>query len=184
MQTAVSQVILTSSSEESTTDETTATETESTDIVNEQLNELNTQLENAKLKLTDQAAEIDALHSELEGVYILLTPTITPTPQDTATPTITLTPTPLPPPTEEAIPWYHKTVKATGNAPLYYYEDENEAGYPIMIKTSPVVKFSTGDEFIVDINRVRADGGNYYYLVIGPKHEGYYVNINDVKNVN
>jgi hypothetical protein len=182
MQTAVSQVILTSSSEESTTDEITTSDTEATDILDEQLNELNTQLDNANLRLTDQAAEIDALNAELEGVYILLTPTITPTPQDTATPTITPSPTPLPPPTEEALPWYHKTVVANKDTPLYYYEDENDAGYPIMIKTSPVIKFSKGDEFIVDVNRIRADGGANYFLVIGPKHNGYYVNINDVKN--
>ncbi len=182
METAVSQVILTSASEDTTTDTETESTSEELTIKNEQIEELNTHLENANLQLTDQAVEIDALKSELEGVYILLTPTMTPTPQDTPTPTITPSPTPPPPPTEVVIPWYHKYVTAKRDAPIYYFEDKNAAGHPIMLKTSPVVKISSGTEFLVDINRVRADGGAYYYLIVGPKHEGYYVSIDDVKN--
>jgi hypothetical protein len=183
MQTAVSQVILTSSTSDSTTQESTGAEPDTNSILNERLEELNTQLEDANNRVDEQAAQIETLQNELSSVYILLTPTITPTPQDTPTPTITPTSTPLPAPTEFVLPWYQKYVVAKKDAPLYYYEDENEAGYPLMLKTSPVVKIAKGTEFIVDTNRIRADGGGYYYIIIGPKHEGYYVSINDVDKV-
>ena len=183
MQTAVSQVILTSSSEESIEDSVLQPEPEAVGTSNLELEEANAQIYDANLRLTDQAAEIEVLQSELDRVYNLLTPTITPTPQDTNTPTITSSPTPLPSETEFVLPWYHKYVEASIAAPLFYFEDENDAGYPMMLKTSPVKKFSAGEEFIVNVNRVRADGGAYFYLIVGPKHEGLYIRIEDVKNL-
>ena len=183
METAVSQVILTSSSEESPGESEPQPESEIVATLNVQLEGLNAQLNNANIMGTEQAAKIEALQAELDGVYVLLTPTITPTPQDTPTPTITPSPTLIPSYTESALPWYHKYVEAVGTAPLYYYEDENQPGYPMMLKTSPIVKFSAGEEFIVNVNRIRADGGAYYYLIVGPKHEGYYVAIGDVEKL-
>jgi hypothetical protein len=52
-----------------------------------------------------------------------------------------------------------------------------------MLKTSPIIRIPKGEEFIVNVNRVRADGGAYYYLIVGPKNEGYYVSISDVENI-
>ena len=148
----------------------------------EELVQVKADLEEAGIKITEQAAQISDLQGELDQLYLLLTPTITPTPFDTPTPVATSTATPRPTATVFTLPYYQKYVTPIEKAPLYYYEDENDAGYPLMLKTNPVVKFVAGDVFIVDINRVRADGGGLYYLVVGPKHAGYYVLFDDVED--
>jgi hypothetical protein len=183
METAVSLVILTSSSEESIDDPEPQTDLGAVATSNAKIEEANAQLENANLLLTEQATKNEALQAELNQAYILLTPTITSTPQDTPTPTITPSPTLKPTFTEEVMPWYHSYVEAVGTIPIYEYEDENDAGFPIMQKTSPIVKISDGDEFIVNTTKVRADGGVNFYQIVGPKHKGYYVRIGDVKKI-
>lgn len=183
METAVSLVILTSSSEESIEDPVPQTDLGAVATSDARIAEANAQLDNANLKLTEQAAVNEALQAELDQAYILLTPTITPTPQDTPTPTITPSPTPIPTFTEVVMPWYHSYVEAIGDVPIYEYEDENDAGFPIMQKTSPIVKISDGKEFIVNTTKVRADGGENFYEIVGPKHKGYYVRIGDVKKI-
>jgi hypothetical protein len=181
METAVSQVILTSSSSEASEPTEEQTESQSAAPSSQELEEANTQLNAAQTKLTEQADEISALKAELEQVYPLLTPTITPTPFNTPTPANTATPTPRPTVTVFTLPYYQKYVTPIDNAALYYYKHENDAGFPLMLKTEPIKKFALGEEFIVDTNRIRSDGGGYFYLVVGPKNAGFYVRIEDVE---
>jgi hypothetical protein len=95
----------------------------------------------------------------------------------------TATPQPSPTSTQSGDLLYNqKYVVAISNAPVYTYDDENDAGFPIMTKVQPVQKFSSGEKFIVNIYPIRADGGRNYYLVIGPKLDGYYVRVEDVQD--
>ena len=185
METAVSQVILTSSASDTTTNSDEETEVQQevqTSGDKEELRDAKAALSEAELKLTDQAAQIEDLQAELEGIYPLLTPSITPTPYNTPTPAALATATVRPTATVFTLPYYHKYVTPINNAPLFSYKDKNDSGFPIMLKKEPIIKFVNGDVFVVDINRIRADGGGYFYLVIGPKNAGYYVQFDDVQD--
>ena len=83
LQTAVSEAIMTSVAEAPTQLENS----------NSNSDQLKSELDAARIALTQQASQLAELKSTLDQAHLLLTPSITPTPEDTATPTITLTPT-------------------------------------------------------------------------------------------
>jgi hypothetical protein len=90
------------------------------------------------------------------------------------------TPTPVPTATS-AIPEDQKVVIASGGpAPLFEVDFTNDAGYPVMVKTDPVLRFEQGEWFLIYKGEVRADGESYFYKVAGPVWSGYYVRVNDV----
>ena len=184
LQTAVSEAIMTSSADN-------PIETEITDVImtpmenmvpKEELDNLQFLLEEAQIELTQQAEAINELQTELEGVYILLTPTNTTEPSTiTETPQSTITPFPTETQTGGLL-YNQKYVITTGSTPVYTYEKENDAGFPIMYKTDPIRKFDSGVKIIVNRYPVRADGGLYYYLVVGPQHGGYYILVDNVQD--
>ncbi len=184
METAVSQVILTSSAANEVPDsgDSAPVEQQPAGPSSEELEAAQAALDQANIQLTEQAGQIDELQAELDALYLQLTPSITPTPADTPTPTITSSPTPRPTATEFTLPYYQKYVTPINTAPLYTSKEKNDAGYPIIIKTSPVQKIQYGEVVIVDVNRVRADGGALYYLIVGPKYTNYFVSIDDVQD--
>ena len=184
LQTAVSEAIMTSSAEDSIQlDSTDDVISIVEDMVSkEEMENIQSLLESARIDLTQQAETINILQAELEQIYPLLTPTITielPTPTGTAE--IAATPTPSATQTGGLL-FNQKYVITTNSIPVYTYDDENDAGFPIMYKTEPIRKFDAGDKIIVNIYPVRADGGLYFYLVIGPQHGGYYILVNDVQD--
>jgi len=184
LQTAVSEAIMTSSADNPI--ETEITDEISSPIENmvpkEEFDNLQSSLDEARIELTLQAETINELQEELERVFLLLTPIITaelPTP--TGTPATTITPSP----TETqagGLLYNQKYVIATGSAPVYTYDKENDAGFPIMYKTDPIRKFDSGSKIIVNRYPIRADGGLYFYLVIGPQHGGYYILVSNVQD--
>jgi len=184
METAVSQVILTSVANDAVAESDSETVSEADTASMEELDAAKSQLSEAQSKLTEQAAGMEELQAELDQVYLLLTPTITPTPMDTPTQLPTLTATPRPAPTQSGLPSTQKYVRVIDKAPLFYFKDENDSGYPIMIKTSPIQKFDAGEIFIVETGRYRADGGGLFYKVVGPRNAGYFVRSIDVEDYN
>lgn len=184
LQTAVSEAIMTSSADN-------PIETEITDgiltpmenmVPKEELDNLQLLLEEAQIELTQQAEAINELQTELQGVYLLLTPTNTTEPS-TITETPQSTSTPFPTETQAGGLLYNqKYVITTGSTPVYTYQKENDSGFPIMYKTDPIRKFDSGAKIIVNRYPVRADGGLYFYLVIGPQHGGYYILVDNVQD--
>jgi hypothetical protein len=185
LQTAVSQAIMTSSAEEATDSEaSTSLDGAENMVPKKDYDEVETRLSEAQLELTIQAQRITDLQAELDQLYPLLTPTITtepPTPTLTNTPqkTATLNPTAT---QEGGLLFNQKYVVAVGNTPVYTFDQENDAGYPIMQKVEPIKKFDAGARIIVSIYPVRADGGQYFYLVIGPQHGGFYIRVDEVQD--
>ena len=51
-----------------------------------------------------------------------------------------------------------------------------------MQKVEPIRKFDAGQKIIVNIYPVRADGGLYFYLIIGPQYGGYYISVDNVQD--
>ena len=151
----------------------------------EEAKALQADLSAAEKTLTAQAGQIatlqeqvDSHRDQLEDLQLSLTPVYTPT--FTHTPTPAGTPTPVPTATS-AIPDDQKVVVASGGlAPLYEYAYDNNAGYPVMVKTEPVLRFEEGEWFLVYKGEIRADGITYFYKVAGPVWSGYYVSVNDV----
>lgn len=151
----------------------------------EEAEALEADLNAAEKTLTAQAGEIAALEKEIdshqdqiEALGLSLTPQFTAT--ITETPTPAGTPTPVPTATS-AIPDDQKVVIASGGpAPLYEYAFDNDAGYPVMVKTEPVLRFEEGEWFLVYRGEIRADGITYFYKVSGPVWSGYYVRVDDV----
>jgi hypothetical protein len=95
----------------------------------------------------------------------------------------TATFTPSPTSTQsDGLLYNQKYVVAISGTPVFTYEDENDAGYPIMTKVKPIKRFGAEEKFIVYIYTIRADGGGYFYEVIGPKLSGYYVRVEDVQD--
>ncbi len=184
LQTAVSEAILTSSvGEPLETQVSVENETVLDDIASlQELDNVKTKLEEAQIALTLQAERINELQSELEQIYPLLTPTKTIEPPESAvTPQATQTPSPSATQSGGLL-FNQKYVVAIGSIPVYTYEKENEAGYPIMQKAEPIKKFEAGEKIIVNIYPIRADGGLSFYLVIGPKHGGYYILADDIQD--
>lgn len=183
LQTAVSEAIMTSSAVEETSSDTTVAEQPAANMVSkEDFDNVSSSLAQAQVELTAQAEKINELQAELEQIYPLLTPTnTTEPPPPTNTPQATATPSPTDTP-EGGLLFNQKYVVAVGSVPLYTYEKENDAGFPIMQKTDPILKFEAGAKIIVNIYPVRADGGSSFYLVIGPQHGGYYVLVDDVQD--
>ncbi len=151
----------------------------------EEADALEADLSAAQKTLTAQAGQIatlqeqvDSHRDKLEDLQLSLTPVYTPT--FTHTPTPAGTPTPVPTATS-AIPDDQKVVVASGGpAPLYEYNVKNNAGYPVMIKTEPLLRFEEGEWFLIYKGEIRADGITYFYKVAGPVWSGYYVSVNDV----
>ena len=184
METAVSQVILPSAAANPPADsgDSAPADQQPAGPSSQELEAAQASLDQANVQLTEQASQVDSLQAELDALYLLLTPTITSTPFDTPTPLPTGTATPRPTATVFTLPYYQKYVTPVSTAPLYNFKDKNDAGYPIMLKTSPVQKIPNGEVIIVDVNRVRADGGALYYLIVGPKYTDYYVFFEDVQD--
>jgi hypothetical protein len=130
-------------------------------------------LEAANQALTEQAAQILTQESELATLNAgpTATDTLPPeTPTNTAEPT---EPAPL-------IPEGQKIVIAKKNAPLWKVDTYNDNDYPIMIKLDPIVRYEEGDWILVYEAKIQADGGQYYYQVVGPIGGGYYILVGDV----
>jgi hypothetical protein len=175
LQTAVSEAIMTSSASQNDQD----TEMQS----NDELEEARAMLNEAQMKLTDQAEKVIELQIELDRVYPLLTPTITIIPTDTPIPTSGPTNTPVPTATEiGGLLYNQKYVVSIGGIPVYTFTERNKNGVPIMEKTDPIKKFQAGVKFIVDWHLIIADGGINFYRIEGPQYAGFYVRVDDVSN--
>jgi hypothetical protein len=173
LQTAVSEAIMTSSADQD--EEETVTNSE------QELEDVKSQLNDAHMKLTEQAGKVADLQQELENIYPLLTPSSTPVPTDTPPPTVGPTITPEPTATEKGGLLYNqKYVVTKGGIPLYTFTDRNKAGAPIMVKTDPIKKINAGERIIVDWHIVIGDGGIQFYLVQQPGYSGLYVMVSDV----
>lgn len=134
------------------------------------------QLDAANLVLTAQAGQLAVMQEQLNQIQLALTPTITPTPAATATIT------PLPTATANLLPDDQKIVYATRQTGLYTYTEKNGKGYPVMLKTDPIVRYEAGDWMIVYKALVQGDGGTLFYKVISPYGGGYYVDVNHVRD--
>jgi len=185
VQTAVAQIMLTAEAENPQAEPEAQPEPqvdpalqEELDQAKQQLQEAQTKLAEAEAKVAEQAAQIAALQEDANQAEVEEQAPAA----DDSSPTPTITSSPTPSPTVYSTPHYQKAVIAKGNAPLWYYKKENDAGKPIMIKTNPIIRYEKGDEFLVNRYVVFADGGNEFYEVIGPKGAGYYVLTNDVKD--
>jgi len=139
-----------------------------------ELSSVQAQLDAAYLVATEQAAQIAALGEQLAQAQLALTPTITPIPAATATIT------PLPTATEPSLPEDQKFVTTTQQTGLYTYTEKNSKGYPIMVKTDPIVRYEAGAWMIVYQALVQADGGAFFYKVVSPFGGGYYVDASHV----
>ena len=129
----------------------------------------------ANAALTQQAGEIATMQAEAEILKTSPTPTITLTPWATAT----VTPTKAP--SYGSLPKNQRVVEAKGNAPWWRKKGENDVGLPVMVKTNPVQRFENGQVFWIFKNKIKADGGVYFYKVSGPSvGKGYYVRTSDV----
>lgn len=176
VQTVVSEVIMTSSSggESDTQDE-------SINQAQSELVELKSQLQVANISMTEQANTIIKLEDELEGVYLLLTPTNTEVPTITPSPTLGFTSTPQPTATESSGLLYNqKYVITNSSAPIFTFTTKNKNGAPIMTKTDPVRQIKTGEKLIVDWHIVTGDGGVKFYQIQSSNYFGYYVRVSDV----
>lgn len=133
------------------------------------------ELATARAALTQQAEEMATMQVEMELLRTSPTPTITITPWATGTAT------PTEAPKWGGLPSNQKVAEANGNAPWYRKKGENSAGKPIMVKTNPVQRFNDGQIFWIYKNKIRADGGGYFYKISGPSvGKGYYVRVGDV----
>jgi hypothetical protein len=183
MQTAVSQAIMTSSAEQASEDTKNQTNQETDAQTSAELEQAKTELNDAQAKLTEQAGVVAELQGELDRLYPLLTPTNTTEPAETPTPTNTATVQPSPTATQNnGLLYNQKYVVTTVGAALYTYTEKNESGYPIMVKTDPVVKFGVGVVIVVERYLVRADGGLNFYLVFGPTNSGLYILASEVSD--
>lgn len=115
-----------------------------------------------------------------------LIPTNTTTPTITATSTNSPTPTPTNTPTllATSIPFNAITVVALQKLNLRTFTKTNAVGNPIMVIYEPRVQYFEGETFQVFKQVIFTDGGDRYYLVIGPRGAGLYVRITDVAIVN
>jgi hypothetical protein len=137
-----------------------------------EIEDLREQVEDSSIIITEQAAQIAEYQTLLETLQAV--PTELPyVPTPTRTPVFSLDEV-------EPTPIIYKQVVADGNAPLYYSEDENAKGYPVMIKTNPVIRFEDGDVIRVFIDVILADGGGEFYEVVGPAWAGYFIRVGDV----
>lgn len=184
VQTAVSEVIATSSADESVNSnpseqkEQTNSEMEAVKDGPSQteFDEVKQQLDEAQIKLTDQAGLIAALQEDLQKAQY------SPTPQPTVIPTNTPTPIPSSTPTIVVTPADQKAVIAARNAPFWTFKQENDAGKPIMIKVEPIARYEAGQEFVVKTWTVLADGGLRFYPIVGPRGAGFYVLVDHVQD--
>jgi hypothetical protein len=171
LNTAIAQAV-----ETSVIAEPNATPTVDTNAINAELEAVQAQLDAANLVVTDQAAQLTAMGDELAKAHLALTPTITPIPVATATIT------PLPTATDTSLPEDQKFVITTRQTGLYTYTVKNNKGYPIMIKTDPIVRYEKGAWMIVHEALVQADGGSLFYQVVSPYGGGFYVDASHVRD--
>jgi len=172
LQTAIAQAVETSSADAAPTE----TQLASVSTTDAELKAVQDQLHASNLVLTTQANQLAAMQEQLDQIQLALTPTITPTPEATSTST------PLSTATASSLPDDQKLVYATRQAPLHTYTEKNAKGYPIMIKTDPIIRYSEGDWIIVFAAPVQADGSTLFYKVVSPYGEGKYININHVRD--
>ena len=166
MQTAVAQAIETSSAQMTQEAEKIAA-SQAEDTASDE------DLQAAFAALTAQAEELQDLEEQLA--------TINAGPTATNTLSATLPPTNTPYPTATyGLPEGQSYVIAKGNAPLWEKKGENKSEFPIMQKTKPVVRYESGDRFLVWAIPIRADGSLEFYQVVGPIGSGKYVLISDV----
>ncbi|MFC1936600.1 hypothetical protein ACFLYP_02910 [Chloroflexota bacterium] len=165
MQTAIAVALQTSAASDLQQEESASSE---------ELARIEAELEAAIAALTQQAEEISELEIQLltEQAPPTITPTLTPT----------LTPNPRPTPTW-GLPENQKQVVATGKTPLYHFTKKNDQGYPIMVKTSPVIRIEDGEWFLIYTKPIRADGGSTFYEIAGPVHKGYYVQVGTFRDI-
>jgi hypothetical protein len=172
LQTAIAQAVETSSADVSPTETQPARES----TADAELKGVQDQLHASNLVLTTQANQLAAMQEQLDQIQLALTPTITPTPLATATIT------PLSTATASSLPEDQKLVYATRKTPLFTYTEKNAKGYPIMIKTDPIIRYAEGDWIIVFAAPVQADGSTLFYKVVSPFGEGKYIDISHVRD--
>ncbi|MEK6222487.1 MAG: hypothetical protein N2D54_09610 [Chloroflexota bacterium] len=133
------------------------------DGLNANLNGLETEIANLESQLAQKDAEIAGYQAE--GTRMVTTPTATirPTSNATSTPTNLV------------------TVVALGKLNLRTYTKTNNAGRPIMVIYEPRVQYQEGETFQVIKAAIQTDGGDLYYLVVGPRGAGLYVRVKDIK---
>ncbi len=64
--------------------------------------------------------------------------------------------------------------------PTAYSDDENKKGRPIMEMEVPAderVRYECGEAVLVQSEKVKADGGDLYYLIEGPRGIGRYIQV-------
>ncbi|MEK6256335.1 MAG: coiled-coil domain-containing protein 22 [Chloroflexota bacterium] len=113
-------------------------------------------------EIAQRDVEIAAFQAEATQNAITPTATIRPTSAATSTPNNVM------------------TVTAKDKLNLRYYKKSNASGYPIMLIYEPRVQYFTGDTFQVLKPVIRADGGDLYYQVVGPRGAGLFVRTTDV----
>jgi hypothetical protein len=172
LQTAIAQAVETSSADVAPTE----TQLARVSTADAELKQVQDQLHASNLVLTTQANQLAAMQEQLDQIQLALTPTITPTPAATSTST------PLSTATASLLPDDQKLVYATRQAPLHTYTEKNDKGYPIMIKTDPIIRYAEGDWIIVFSAPVQADGSTLFYKVVSPYGEGKYINITHVRD--
>ena len=140
-----------------------------------ELENIQSQLDAANRVIAAQADQLAAMQDQIDSLQLAATPSVTPIPLPTATIT------PLPTPTKSSqLPEDQKLIYAARQTGLYTYTEKNDNGYPIMIKTDPIVRYYSGDWIIVLRAIVQGDGGFLFYEVVSPYGGGYFVDINHV----
>ncbi len=136
-----------------------------------EIQQLQVDLSNASVQLTVAAVQI----ATLENLVHVQT--------QVAVATATPGPTEIPPTATAAfheIPENQILVYAIGQVPLWKTDGTNKKDLPIMVKTSPTIRYYNDDWIIVYRAVVKADGGVTFYRVISPYGGGYYIRTQDV----
>lgn len=137
-----------------------------------EINDLKSNVNALETEVADLEAELAQLQSDIanyqaEGTRMATTPTATIRPTSAATST----------------PSNLVTVVALGKLNLRTYTKTNNAGRPIMVIYEPRVQYQEGETFQVIKAAIQTDGGDLYYLVVGPRGAGLYVRVKDVEIV-
>jgi hypothetical protein len=136
------------------------------DALQASVQSLEAQLAQNGTAIAQYQSEIDSLHLLGTQTALALTPTIAPTAQYTSTPSNIMS-----------------VVATRSKVNLRRIKNYNLAGYPIMVIQEPRVQYLEGEIFYVFIPIVRADGGDTFYQVYGPRGSGLYVRTIDVSKV-
>lgn len=132
------------------------------DGLNADINALSAEVARLQLEISKRDEEIAAYQAQATQSAITPTATIRPTSAATSTPSNVI------------------TVTATRRLNLRHYKKKNASGFPIMLIYEPRVQYQDGESFQVLKPAIRADGGDLYYQVVGPRGAGLYVRATDI----